>query len=97
MHEGARQSADNAEVASLPQLHRAFVRRHDEIELHRLKAARPRLVERVHAHRPRNAAPEGVAPAHVPAVRHMRAAAPIVRAQIIGPATTPSSSATNTE
>ena len=45
---------------------------------------RSRAVERVRAHGARDPAPRRALGRHVPAVRHMRPAAPLVRAQVVG-------------
>src|SRR3546814_12572879 len=54
--ERPRQAADHLEPQRLPQPDRADIGADDEVELHRPKAARFRMVDRMQAHRPRDPA-----------------------------------------
>src|SRR5579863_7435133 len=79
MPERARKPAGDFESKALPQSDRPFVGRDDKIELHRPKSSSLRMFERMRAHRPRNSPPRRMRNRHVTAVRHVIAAALLIR------------------
>lgn len=83
MHKRARQPADNFELQTLPQTHGALVRADDEIKLHGAEAEGFGVLERMQAHRASDAASGGPRCGHVAAIRDVRTAASLIRAQII--------------
>src|SRR3546814_286381 len=85
MVERPRQPPDHLEPQRLPQPDRADIGADDEVELHRPKAARFRMVDRMQAHRPRDPATRRRRARHIPRVAHMPPAARPVAAQLIGP------------
>ena len=83
MRERQRQTPDRFETEMFPQTDGARVGGDHEVELHGPKAAGARVLQRVLAHAAGHAAPRGIARGHVAAVRHVRAAARLIGAQII--------------
>jgi len=82
--ERRREPPDNLESVGLPRLDGALVGAHHEIELHREKAARPGVFERVFEHGAADARSLGIRRCHVAAVGHVSAAAHLVRLEKVG-------------
>ena len=68
MAEGLRQATDFLEAHRRPKLHSCGIGRDDKVELHGMKATRFGLVQRVRAHRTRNALAPGGGRGHVTAI-----------------------------
>src|SRR5215469_9690515 len=84
MAEGVGQPPDSRKTATFPQLDGALVGCDDEVELHGAETARPRCVERMHAHGECYAAAGCIGSGDVTAIGDVRAAAALIRLQIIG-------------
>jgi hypothetical protein len=82
---GQWQAANGVEAQTLPKSYGPRVGADNKVELHRPKTAAARIFERVLAHLAPNATPCRVACCYVAAVCHMRAAAELICAQVIGP------------
>ncbi len=79
----SRQSAYYLKSKCLPKPHGALIRGDDKVKLHGTIAARSSMLQRVQAHRPRDATPSGSRPRHVAAIAYMATAAGLVRAHVI--------------
>ena len=79
--EGPGQTANDFESEALPQPNRAFVGADHKIELHGAKASGSRVIQRMGAHSPGNAAPLSPVSRDISAVRDMRAPAALIRPQ----------------
>src|SRR5215469_352214 len=77
-------AADDFEATLLPQLDGALVAADHKIKLHGAEAALPGAIERVPAHRTSYAAAPSARRRHVAAIRHVRAASPLVGLQEVG-------------
>ncbi len=83
MTESQRQSWDNFIAEALPELCSWFVRAEGEIELHGRSLSEPPVPWSA-AYCPRNTATASVSCRHIPAITHMGATSPLVRAKEIG-------------
>lgn len=83
MHKRAGQPADDFELQTLPEPHRALVGADDEIKLHGVEAAGFSVLDGMQAHRAGDAAAVGPRRGHVTAIGDVRATALLVRAQVI--------------
>jgi hypothetical protein len=82
--EGERETTDDREAKAFPQPNRSLVRANYKIELHSLKAALPRMLQRMFAHTACHAAPSGIVCCYVTTIRDMCAAASLIGAQVVG-------------
>src|SRR5215212_1058068 len=85
MAKGLRERADDLESELFPERHRALVRTHDHVELHRQKATAARLVERMLAHRASHSLTLTIRPDHVARIRHVRALPCLIRFEDVCP------------
>src|SRR5580700_4028510 len=85
MHKRSRKPSCNLKTQALPQPHGAFVAAHHKVELHCAKSARPRVLQRMLAHRPRHAAPARPWSCHISSVCDVPTPALLIRAQYIRP------------
>ena len=85
MPKRARQRADDFEAKFLPKANRQFVRRDDEIELHRTKSELVRLSETMLGHFPPNPSSLRFRRHHKGRIRHMCATASLIRFQNVSP------------
>jgi hypothetical protein len=85
MHKRFWQPSHDREFKTLPQLHRALIRGNHKIELHGSKPASFGSLQRMRTHRARNASTRRMFNGDITAIRHMRAAAPLIGLQKISP------------
>src|SRR5262249_25540638 len=67
------------------QTHSAFVGADHEIELHGAKAGTSRTLQRINAHRSRNAPADGPGSCHITAVGNVSPTSTLIRLQKVGP------------
>src|SRR5207249_6556235 len=85
MTECRRQASDDVESAALPEPHRPLVGADHEVELHGPEPSRGGGGERMLTHQAGDTAARRPGRGHVSAIGHMRTAASLVRAQVVGP------------